>query len=64
MTFDKPLMTLKELKGMGFTPAFLDRAVHSEFRDEFVITSGKAKAKQTIDTEVFGQLLKKGAFKC
>ena len=56
-------MTIKELKAMGFVPSFLDRAIHSEFRDEFVITSGKAKATQMIDTEVFGQLIKKGAFK-
>ena len=63
MTFAKPLMTIKELKAMGFTPSFLDRAVHSEFRDDFVITNGKSRSKQIIDTEAFDRLLKKGAFR-
>lgn len=61
--YSKPIMTRKEfIKESGYAPAFVDRAIHSRWKDAFTIRSSDApNAKVMIITDEFEYYRRHGA---
>ena len=54
MEYKKPVMSFQELRGMGFTRKYLERAYHSPANTfAFKVSPEKPKSKIMFDTEGF-----------
>lgn len=62
MKYPKPIMTIAELKKMGYTEDYLRRAVHSRHASKFAVQTCR-RGKWLIKTEEFEKLQNRGCLK-
>lgn len=60
VNYPKPVMTISELKKMGFPKEYLYRAVHSQYSKKFAVKQGKNNSKYQIDTAEFEKIRQRG----